>query len=201
MPGFLYHLACAKIVADKKYAEDSEGYDRFLMGNLIPDLAEDYLAAHFEREVWAADIHQIVDSMNLKRAKEIVLGSRDPLLEGIYCHLYAEDISVVRTLGERFSDEAVGLELIESRLVPVDKIFTLPDELPEVGIKEFDARTELSWRDKIEEVLAERGEINRHNLKLVRRCLFQTANRFLEEELSDDSEDAVAVMEDFSKSA
>ena len=197
MPGFLYHLACAKIIADKRFAKKSVEYDRFLMGNLIPDLAEDYLAAHFEREVWAIDIHEIVGVINLKEAKKILLKSGDPLHEGVYCHLYAEDISVVRALSEKFSDEAVGLDLIGNKLVPVDKVFTLPEELPKVGIKELDVRRELNWRSEIEKILAGRGRVNRNNLKLVRRCLFQTARRFFEEELLPEGSAA----EDFSASA
>jgi len=198
MPGFLYHLACAKTIADKRYAEDTESYNRFLMGNLIPDLAEDYLAAHFEREAWSIDVHEIIDRMDLKRAKEVLLKPDNPLLMGIYYHLYVEDVPVVRALSEKFSDEAVGLDLIRDGLVPVDKIFTLPKELPEVGIKEFDERKELSWRDEIEAILAS-GQEKPYNydFKLVKRCLFQTAKQFLKEEFLAEGTAA----KDFSKSA
>ena len=158
MPGFLYHLACAKIVADKKYAKVATDYDRFLMGSLIPGVCKNW--GDCDEELLAL----------LRR-------ERDALELGVYLHLYAE-----KNLGYDvgLSDEEIGLDLIAAKLVPVDKVFRLPKELPMTGIPRFDERNEVSWRDEIRQVLMNPPPVS-GNIKTARKCIFKTAKRFMVE--------------------
>lgn len=87
MPGILYHLAFAEEV--HRNLPKSSGIDKtlFMAGNLIPDLATDKEASHYR--IPASEEGFFIPEMN--QVWWELYDPTDPLLFGMYCHLYLDE--------------------------------------------------------------------------------------------------------------
>ena len=87
MPGILYHLAFAEEVYRNLPANSNMDKTLFMAGNLIPDLATDKKASHYR-------IPASVEGFfipNMKQAWWKLYCPTNPLLFGMYCHLYLDE--------------------------------------------------------------------------------------------------------------
>lgn len=178
MPGLLYHLACGNLVC--KSMSQLE-YEPFMLGNLIPDLAQDKFKSHYRIKHFSSN-WKVPD---LVAASRNLLYKNDPVLAGVYCHLLLDnffidswlsknyqlskdDAKVMRTYGcsevwpvETFLSEQglygcyskFNLSLITDGYIP-DYIFNLKEQPPLTGFSCFDERSDRNWRKELEKYLA-----------------------------------------------
>ncbi|MBQ9116132.1 MAG: hypothetical protein IJY04_03825 [Clostridia bacterium] len=184
MPGILYHLTFAEMVA-LRLKEVLSPADRaeFLAGNLLPDLAKNKALSHFRKPA-SLDGMLVPD---LQKAAELMLPPHRPLLFGAYCHLFLdasfiEEILIATfiwdkerktvtsresgltvSIGEFFSDNGIygaytelNQLLIRDGYVSSELIDSIPDVIPKTGIEFLDYRREMSWREELNGYLSEK---------------------------------------------
>ena len=86
MPGILYYLAFGEVVYDKLSETRELDKSLFMSGNLIPDLAKDKKRSHYR--IKGSQEGFFVPDM--KAVKKDLYNPDNPILLGMYCHLYLD---------------------------------------------------------------------------------------------------------------
>lgn len=89
MPGYIVHLTAAKLWMEQKKKQDSkEWMEKFLIGNLLPDAAEDKNTTHFRDPKTDGNRVQYPELDIFLQATEKC--NRTPFWWGFYYHLYID---------------------------------------------------------------------------------------------------------------
>lgn len=178
MPGFLYHLACAKKVCELDRNLIPEWlWNDFALANLVPDLAVSKEVSHFQ--IKNVDGWLVPD---LGKAKERLKSFGNVLILGAFCHLALDSVFFEEVLSAKYRldgekvfakfDEREwtlpeflsrkglygayslwNLELVRHHMVP--DIWVLPAEVPMTGAPELDSRNERNWRKEVQGYFAD----------------------------------------------
>ncbi len=210
MPGILYHLAFAEDVFQKLLPTHNINKTLFMSGNLIPDLATDKKASHYQKE--ENDFGFLLP--NMQQAKKELFSFENPIFLGMYCHLYLDNTFIKDFLIPEFiwdtdrmvvinprnkmewtsetffsSDgiygsytEINGLLLCDGR-VSLPTLSELPDILPATGLSVFDTRYDRTWHQELNGYIAEKKEYTGNIFDYERLCNFihHAAEKFVDE--------------------
>lgn len=110
MPGYIMHLATAKMILEKNNITDDAYVNLFLLGNIYPDVKQgnDKKATHF----WTDEMFLRFDRRpDVKRFKEKYSARfNEPFIYGYFCHLYLDAMYMERYWDKHFSffDESMN---------------------------------------------------------------------------------------------